>query len=348
MNKHEKDKIMLIDTDSNVTNDLAERLSNTGFDILTANNEETALKLLHVTKPSVILLDMLMKGKDEKDILTSLKSNGILANIPVIVLSSKNDANLIVYGFLQGASDYVAKPFVFPEILARINNQIKLTNIQKELELKNNELIRKNTLLEQMAITDSLTGLYNKGYMLKRLENEIIRAARYHEFTSLIIMDIDNFKEVNDTYGHLSGDKLLKDISKLISSLVRDVDITARYGGDEFFVICPNTDLNGAKILADRIRSRVENHKFKLEQSSTTATLSMGISNTDPSHITLVENDLKKLINEADIALYHAKSKGRNRVEIYSYNVNNSEIINNDSFRNIPDNTNTTINKYTH
>jgi len=263
MDKKYEDRIMLINPDSDFTCELADRLSRTGFDVLTANDEATALKLLEVSKPTLILLDILLKGKDGKDILTSLRTGPVTSNIPVIVLTTDTDVNSIVYSFLQGANDYISKPFVFPEILARINNQIKIVSMQKELESKNNELLKKNMLLEQMAITDSLTGLYNKGYLLKRLESEILRAARYNEITSLIIMDIDNFKTINDTHGHLYGDKVLKDISKLISDSVRDVDITARYGGDEFFVVCPNTDVNGAKILAERIRSSIENHKFK-------------------------------------------------------------------------------------
>lgn len=348
MDKKLDDKIMLINPDFDFTSEFADRLSRTGFDVLVANDAATAFKLLQISQPTLILLDILMKGDDGKDLLATLKDDAATSGIPVIILTSDADVNTIVYSFLQGANDYIAKPFVFPEILARINNQIKIVNMQKELELKNKELMKKNALLEQMAITDSLTGLYNKGYLLKRLESEILRAVRYNEITSLIIMDIDNFKEINDTHGHLFGDKVLKDISKLISDSVRDVDITARYGGDEFFVVCPNTDVNGAKILAERIRSSIENHKLKLENTSVSVSLSFGISSIGALNTSRVKPSLKKLINEADIALYRAKSAGRNRIEVYSNKAVYTDMRVNHGVKTLMDNTCNNANKYTH
>ncbi len=316
-NKHREHEILLIDPDIILSNNLAEKLSNIGFDVLTANDSETALKYIEISNPSLILLDILMKGKDGSDILTSIKSPSMSSTAPVIILSSDTDVNSIVYGFLNGANDYIAKPFVFPEVLARVNNQIRLIDMQKELEEKNKELIEKNILLEQMATTDSLTGLFNKEHALKRLESEIIRAARYKEAISMIIIDIDNFKNTNDTYGHLSGDTVLKDISNTILNSVRDVDIAARYGGDEFFIICPNTDTNGAKNLADRIRINVGKYKFKHSKKTFCVTVSLGISSTVPLHDPKSNYRAAKLINEADMALYRAKAAGRNRIVVY-------------------------------
>ncbi|MFZ5986531.1 MAG: GGDEF domain-containing response regulator [Bacillota bacterium] len=348
MKKNQADRILLIDQDKLLTDELAGRLNNVGFDVLSANDEETALKLIEVSKPTIILLDILMKGKDGRDILTTLKSMNISSNIPIIVLTSDSDVNSKVYGFLQGASDYITKPVFFPEILARINNLIRLLNMQKELEEKNKELMEKNTLLEQMAITDSLTGLFNKGYVLERLESEIQRAARYNEAISLIIIDIDHFKEVNDTYGHLMGDKLIKEISEEITSSVRDVDIVGRYGGDELMVICPNTDINGAKILAERIRSNIHNHKFELKGEIVPITVSLGVSSAAPSLYTKADSDIVRIIGEADIALYRAKSSSRNKVEAYENNTAASSLTAKEKLDSMIMETSQTLDKYTH
>jgi PleD family two-component response regulator len=127
-------------------------------------------------------------------------------NIPVIILSSAVDVNSKVNGFLSGASDYIVKPFRFAEVLARINNQIRILNMQHELEKKNKELTEKNMLLQQMAVTDGLTGLYNKRYILSRLSSEISHAVRYREPISFLMVDVDHFKQIKDTYGHVVGD----------------------------------------------------------------------------------------------------------------------------------------------
>lgn len=317
MKKHQTNKILLIDPDKLLTDELAGRLGNVGFDILSANDSDTAFKLLQITKPTLILLDILMKGKDGEDILTTLKSMSISSDTPIIVLTSDTDVNSKVYGFLQGASDYIQKPVIFEEVLARINNQIRLLNTRNELEEKNKELKKKNMILEQMAITDPLTSLFNKGYIADRLKSEMHRAARYDEPISLILMDIDNFKESNDIYGHLFGDKVLKKVSKLISASVRDVDIEGRYGGDEFLIICPNTDIKGAKTLAERIRKNVNNHKFKMDDFSIDISVSLGVSSISPSLGTNLDSDVVRFIGEADIALYRAKANGRNKVVVY-------------------------------
>lgn len=312
------EKILLLAPDKLLVNELSQKLGNVGFDVLAANDTATTLKLIEVVTPSVVLLDLSMKSPDGNDLLTLFKSKVNLINTPLIVLSSNTDSDTKVYAFLQGASDFVGKPIQFRELLARINNQIKIHNRLKELEEKIRELAKRNSVLEQLAITDSLTELYNKGYILQRLESEMIRSARYNEPISLIILDLDYFKKINDSFGHVAGDNILRKLAKILEESVRDVDIVARYGGEEFIVVCPNTSIGGAAILAERIRENVQNTIFHSGSFDIKLTISLGLSSMSSSSLAGGEVNSSKLIEEADLALYKAKGSGRNRVAVHT------------------------------
>lgn len=312
------EKILLLSPDKLLVNELSAKLGNVGFDVLAANDTATTLKLIEVVTPSVILLDLSMDSPNGNDLLTLFKSKVNLINTPLIVLSSNTDSDTKVYAFLQGASDFVGKPIQFRELLARINNQIKVHNKLKELEGKNRELTKRNTVLEQLAITDSLTELYNKGYILQRLESEMIRSARYNEPISLIIIDLDYFKKINDSFGHVAGDNILRKLAKILVASVRDVDIVARYGGEEFIVVCPNTSIGGTAILAERIRENVQNTIFHSGSFDIKLTISLGLSSMSSSSLVGGEINSSKLIEEADLALYKAKASGRNRVAVHT------------------------------
>lgn len=317
MKNNKKEKILLLSQDKAITMDLSNRLANVGFDVLASNDGNTALKLIDVAAPSIIILDIAMEYPDGKEFIATLKPKVNFMDAALIALSKNVDDSLF-YAFLQGASDYISIPFKFKELLARINNQIKIRNILKELEEKNKELMKRNLVLEQMAITDSLTELYNKGYILRRLESELIRSARYSEPLSLIMIDIDYFKKINDSLGHITGDNILKKLSQILVKSVRDVDIAARYGGEEFIIVCPNTSVSGAAILAERIRENVQNAIFHSGSIDIKTTISLGVSSLSPSSLASGEINASKLIEKADLALYKAKSAGRNKVAVYT------------------------------
>jgi diguanylate cyclase (GGDEF)-like protein len=189
--------------------------------------------------------------------------------------------------------------------------------MQKELEQKHSDLLEKNKILAQLAITDPLTGLLNKGYLMKRLKSEVARSSRYNETISCMMVDVDFFKRINDSHGHLVGDTVLKHIARIIKDATRATDIVTRYGGEEFFVICPNSTLDGVLNLAERVRYNVENTPFVIDQNTTLSlTVSVGVKCAifDPSVDTEIASST--LIHDADLSLYKAKSSGRNRVEI--------------------------------
>ncbi|MCG9968227.1 diguanylate cyclase [Pelotomaculum terephthalicicum JT] len=198
----------------------------------------------------------------------------------------------------------------------------KINEKNATLERQNDELLRfqtelyeANKKLEQMAITDALTGCYNKRYILNQLEYEIVAAHRYNIPFSLMLMDLDRFKLLNDTHGHLTGDDVLRDVVEIIKKALRKSDIMARFGGDEFIIYIPQVDNEGAVVLANRIKSMVENQIVKTMIGDLTVTLSIGlISVVNAESINIREDFLKELLARADSALYEAKLKGRNRI----------------------------------
>lgn len=310
-------KILIIDDDVNIINLLAKRLTQEGFNIISAKDGKHGVELAASQLPDIILLDLLMPEMSGKDVLKEIKNNPSTSLIPVIIVSAVADTEDKIDGLALGANDYIVKPFRFQEVIARINTQLRIASMQKELESKHNDLLEKNKLLKKLAVTDPLTGLFNKGYLMKRLRSEVCRSIRYGEPIAGIMIDIDHFKKFNDTYGHLVGDEVLKYIAKIIKEAARNVDIVTRYGGEEFFIICPNTSLEGSLNLAERIRETVQKTPFNVDgNQSIGVTISVGIKCTTFEPDVDPEAATNTLINSADLALYKAKAEGRNLVEI--------------------------------
>jgi two-component system, cell cycle response regulator len=308
-------KIVLIDPEE-MSVQLAERLNSVGFEVVIADSLDSANEQIRTFQPDLIIADIQLKSNNGRNIIKELKSTSA-RDISIVMIVPEAGVSCVMYGLLSGASDYIVKPYNFTEVYTRINTQFRALKVQRELERRNRELLEKNRLLEHMTITDSLTGLYNRRYILGRLASEISHASRYQECISFIMIDIDHFKRINDKFGHLAGDVVLRDLASHIRLSVRDVDIAARYGGEEFLVACPNTDIRGAGILAERIRSSIENAKFHYNDLPIPVTVSLGIRSSIPEIQRNVQEEINKAIGNADTALYKAKANGRNRVEVY-------------------------------
>lgn len=309
--------VLIIDDDANIINLLSKRLEQEGFKVKSAKDGNTGLDLANDQIPNIILLDLLMPEMSGRETLKELKSNPDTALIPVIILSAVADTEDKIDGLAMGANDYIVKPFRFQEVLARINTQLRISSMQKELEQKHSDLLEKNKILAQLAITDPLTGLLNKGYLMKRLKSEVSRSVRHSETIACMMVDLDFFKKINDNHGHLVGDTALKHVARIIKDATRSTDIVTRYGGEEFFVICPNSSVEGALNLAERIRFNVEKTPFVANKNTTVyLTVSIGVKCAvfDPSVDTEIASGT--LIHDADLALYKAKSGGRNRFEM--------------------------------
>ena len=255
----------------------------------------------------VILCDLEMPRIDGFKFLNMIKARPDLQDVPVIILTGMNDRELKIKGLEQGASDFITKPFDPEELVARVKIHLKLKCLQDDLK-------RTNELLLELSNTDHLTGLFNRRYLMEALEKEFQRNLRKGGNLSLIILDIDHFKKVNDSYGHLQGDIVLNKMALQIQNELRSYDIAARYGGEEFVALLPDTMLQEAMFVAERVRQAIQGTKFSGALASLEVTVSMGIATLPAPGGTTVDNFIKM----ADDALYRAKANGRNRVEYFT------------------------------
>lgn len=254
----------------------------------------------------IILCDLEMPRIDGFKFLSMLKSRPDLQDIPVLILTGMGDRERKIKGLEQGASDYITKPFDPEELVARVKVHLKIKKLQDELK-------RSNELLLELSNTDHLTGLFNRRYMMEALDKEVQRTVRKGGNLSLIMLDIDHFKLVNDSFGHLQGDVVLQKVALLLQKELRSYDCAARYGGEEFVAILPDSSLKEAVFVADRIRLSVQNTKFNGPLAQLNLSVSLGVSWFSTGQTTTVDGFIK----QADDALYRAKSNGRNRVEFH-------------------------------
>lgn len=253
----------------------------------------------------VILCDLEMPGMDGYKFLSMMNAREELRDIPVIMLTGREDQDAKIKGLEQGASDYVTKPFDPAELVARVKVQLKIKSLQDSLK-------KSNHLLLELSNTDPLTQLSNRRCLMETLEREIKRSERSGAPVSLVMLDIDHFKQVNDTYGHQQGDTVLKAVADLLRQHLRQYDMAARFGGEEFSLVLPTTDLEQATEVAERLRTRVATIPFKSSLQNLTLSVSLGVATYPHGTVRTVDD----LIREADYALYEAKRGGRNQVRV--------------------------------
>ncbi len=272
----------------------------TDWDIQTALDGPAALEMAGGdSAPDIILLDIKMPGMDGYEVCRRLKQSPETRDIPVIFITAMDGQEDEAFGLELGAVDYITKPINAPIVKARVKNHLALQQARAELALKNIEL-------EQLAARDKLTGLYNRRKLDESFAVEVSRAARYGRPLSVILLDIDYFKDVNDTHGHPVGDAVLIETSERLREALRTSDIPGRWGGEEFLIICPETNLKTAVQLAERLRQNYAAREFP---SAGCLTASFGVAAHHKGRST------EDILLSADEALYLAKNGGRNRVE---------------------------------
>jgi two-component system chemotaxis family response regulator WspR len=290
------------------------------LDFHLCSDPHEALATAERIRPTVILQDLVMPGVDGLTLVREYRANPVTRDIPVIVLSTKEEPAVKSEAFRQGANDYVVKLPDPIELLARIRyhsraylNQIQRDEAYRALRESQQQLLEMNIELQRLSSVDGLTGLSNRRYFDDVLEMEWKRAKREQEMVSVLMIDVDDFKRYNDTYGHLDGDEVLKKVAEAIKqSFGRPADFSARFGGEEFTVLLPNTALGGAEQLAEKMRSNVEALRIPHRRASAGdyLTVSVGVAAMVPPQ----NSHPADLLKEADIALYQAKHAGRNQV----------------------------------
>lgn len=272
---------------------------------LEADNGLDGFKVLLGNPVDVVLCDLEMPGMDGLKFLALHNAREELRDVPVIMLTGREDREQKIKGLEQGASDYVIKPFDPGELIARVKVQLKIKRLQDDLKAQNRKF-------EELSNTDSLTQLANRRFLMNMFEKEFHRSERHQHPLSLIMADIDHFKPINDTYGHQQGDVVLKAVASEMKNLLREYDLAARFGGEEFALVLPETDLLKATQVAERVRERIAAMRFAGALALLRMTISLGVATSPGSGIKGV-NDL---IRVADDALYTAKREGRNRVVV--------------------------------
>ena len=282
-----------------------------GYQVLHAANGEKALQLIEQEKPDLVLLDVIMPGMNGFETCRRIRANRWTRHIPVILVTSLNARDHKAQGQQVGADDFMAKPFDRLELLIRVRSMLRIKALHDRLSQKIAELESAKIRLRHLADTDPLTSLFNKRYLIENLGIEANRADRYGNSLSLLIIDVDHFKAINDKFGHATGDAVLQQMATVLVNWVRAIDLVARYGGEQFAIVLPETVEPGAERVAERLREQVERHRFLDAEGEPLQkiTISVGVA----GHSSEV-NESDVLIKLAEARLYDAKQGGRNRV----------------------------------
>jgi two-component system, cell cycle response regulator len=304
------ERILVVDDHPDNVEIINARLSSRGFHIETASNGAEALELVQANPPQLILLDVMMPLMDGYEVSRRIKSDETLPYIPIILVTARDSTQDKVDGLDAGADDYITKPINFPELEARVRSMLRIKRLQDELDSKNRELEDVNKRLRKLSITDGLTELFNHRHVHELLHEEYERSKRSGDAMAVAMLDLDRFKQVNDTYGHPTGDVILYETARILRETAREIDMVGRYGGEEFIVILPGSDEDAAAQFAERVRVAIAEHIFRDEETEVQMTMSGGVASYPHDD----GDDPDLLIKRADEALYHAKNSGRDRI----------------------------------
>lgn len=302
-------EVLVVDDDVVQSKQIMNKLSENYKVTLLQDASQTVEKALAGDYDLLLISTQLMDA-DGLRICSQIRSHEKIRNLPVLIVIDGDDEHTLVKGLELGANDYITAPVDANELLARTRSQIRRKFYQDALK----DNVKRSI---SMAITDNLTGLYNRHYLNAHMENLFKEAVQLGKPMSFLILDMDHFKSVNDTYGHDVGDEVLVELAKRINQSIRGSDLAARLGGEEFVVVMPGTPGGGAKEVAERLRRAVETVPFKIShpEGAITKTISVGVST-----VTGADDTVHNLIKRADEAVYKAKNSGRNQV-VCSYEV---------------------------
>jgi diguanylate cyclase (GGDEF)-like protein len=296
-----KTKLLIVDDDIAVLKFLSDFLSASGFEIYSAKSADEAEEILEMKEIKTVLTDIKMPGTDGIVFTKNIKQK---YELDVIIMTGYSSEYSYEDAIISGASDLLFKPIKLKELVLRINRVLKERSLLDERD----KMISK---LKRLTIEDQLTGLFNSRHFFDQIGKEIKRSERYLHPISLIFVDVDNFKTINDSYGHLIGDKILSSIAQRIKACLRLNDTAYRFAGDEFTIILPETDSKEAKVVADRLLSNFESKPIMIDELEISRiTLSIGITEYQRNE------GRDQFVHRADLTMYQAKRKEGNSVMI--------------------------------
>ncbi len=297
---------------------LSRILAGHGFRVRVAISGNEALSQVQLALPDVVLLDVMMPEMNGHEVCRQLKSDARTQAVPVLFLSALSSTADKLQAFNAGGADYITKPFQAPEVLARVQTQVaryraetELRRVNERLHAQLAEIQALQAQLREQAIRDALTGLFNRRYLQETLEREVLRAKREATPIGLVMLDIDHFKKLNDTYGHKAGDVMLQTLGELLRTQTRGSDVACRYGGEEFVVVLPGASIEVAQQRAEQWRQSFEAVHVPYDSHDLRATIALGVA-AFPKHGATSD----EVLRVADAALYLAKAEGRNRVVV--------------------------------
>ena len=297
---------VLVADDSPVYRKLVEQaLSQESCSVMFANSGQQAIEIFEREHPSLVITDWVMPDLTGIELCQKIRAGAGSPYTYIIILTSNAEKENVVQGFSAGADDYLTNPFDRNELLARVRVGHRLIDLHRQIEAK-------NRLLEELALTDSLTGLPNRRAIEAWAERQLSGAARHGFPLWVVLIDLDRFKRVNDAYGHDAGDMVLKRFAEILKANTRHSDISGRIGGEEFLQVLTHADESNVRVVVERVREQFAAEQFKWGGKTVSVTASFGIAGfwgkTAP--------EFSKLVSQADAALYRSKDHGRNRIEV--------------------------------
>jgi diguanylate cyclase (GGDEF)-like protein len=293
--------VLIVDDDGDIRRAMHEFIERAGYPSYQAGSAEEAIDMLKREPVDVVVTDIILPGMDGLELTDIIKNDH---DLDVIVMTGYSNEYSYEAAINKGAADFVFKPVRFEELLLRLKRVFRERRLTKEREI----MLEK---LQNLAITDGLTHLHNSRHFYNQLSHEVGRSNRYNHPLALLLLDIDHFKDFNDKYGHLEGDKVLVGIAGVIKSCLREMDSAYRYGGEEFTIILPETKAHEAITVAERLRKAVESETFiPSGEDQIPVTISIGV--TEYAR----EESKSDFVHRADLAMYQSKNNGRNSVSV--------------------------------
>lgn len=313
-----KIRVLVVDDDAAVLQSLEKLMNAAGYEVHTAADGEAAMAVALQVQPQIVVTDWMMPRMDGLSLCKALRDTMLGRNCYVLILTSMEDEARVIQAYESGVDDYVVKPFNQKVLIARLRAGERMVKLQQEVANDRDEIRRLaaemaviNRKLREAALIDALTAIPNRGYAMERLAQDWAGARRQSGHLACIMVDIDYFKRINDQHGHDAGDVVLKQAAQIMRQSARAQDMVCRIGGEEFLVICPNSDGVAAYLCAERLRTAIAAARFEVNLQRLPVTISVGVASMNPR-----TPDVASLLKEADRALYAAKDAGRNRTVV--------------------------------